>query len=713
MVFQNFLDKFMASPFAQYKGEQIQPINILPYTAQNAEMMAKGIAAGIGGLGNVIAKYAEAKAERDELAQVAQSSVSQYVVQDLQNPEDKEAYKASDEAPQHSADLINLALKEGEGDVARGIAGMPISKLRAWANLDAKYEKKVQQTIENRFKQAAIDAEVKRINIAEDGMNLEKEKQRLSKEIADFNQRVGLSELGLKSVETGIRWNELNFRQKQAEEAKAQQDKDLAKREAMEKLVRDVQDTGSIPTSLKVNEQSTVLEEVGDIFAPDGSLIASNVMLRQGIEALGLNPSDVVTAEKAVAAKQVGADYGFNQVGKYLTQSDKFDIGAGFSGAVQNGYADAFIRNAFKQADAWSVEKTGKPLSGFERFFPQGIDGKIENPSKAFELAQQFLKNNQFVDYMKSRHGVSTVPEGAVFNKAFYTITGTQNYQTPVVREVTLNDYDKEKFRYEQLAKAAGGADKLPLSWTQYVLSQTDRFLPRSQIRMPDGTVVNVTKMGDKGNWMTDAQVLAASSTGGGAIDSKWKMDLITANNWLGQFEKPTDIGPMVIQFPKGGLEKFSGDWSTDYPVLKKGFEDVRLASQIANKMREFAKKGVLEKGLNPADREEFNQLVMRATTFRKHFLAGGQETEPDAQRLFEQIGALTNMTRLFSSDTHLKAIDAFEATIRDQVVANSRSAGFRVAVKGSQNKYNLEELVSKLEKETGVKSTPKPQKTK
>jgi len=703
----------MASPFAQYKGEQIQPINILPYTGQTAEMMGKGIASAFSGIGNAIAKYSEAKRERDTLADMVQGGVSKYVVQDLQNPEDKEAYKASDDAPAHSADLINLAIKEGDGDVARGIAGMPISKLRAWANLDARFEKQVQQETENRFKETALKTEIDRVKIAKDVQDLEKEKHNLSKQITEFNQRVSLSELGLRTSEVGLKWNDFKLKEKQAEEAKAEKDKELAKRDALEKLVKDVQDTGSIPTSLKVNEQSTVLEEVGDIFAPDGSLIASNVMLRQGIEALGLNPSDVVTAEKAVAAKQVGADYGLNQIGKYLTQNDKFDIKSGFSGAVQNGYTDQFIRNAFRQADAWSLEKTGKSLSGFERFFPQGIDGKIENPAKAFELAQQFLKNNQFVDYMKSRHGVQTVPDGAVFNKAFYSVTGTQNYQTPVVREVTLTDYDKEKFRYEQMAKAAGGADKLPMSWTQYVMSQPDRFLPRSTIKMPDGTTVNVTKMGDKGNWMTDAQILSASGTGGGTMDSKFKMDLITANNWLRQFEKPTDIGPMVIQFPKGGLESFSGDWNTDYPVLKKGFEDVRLATQIATKMREFARKGVLEKGLSPADREEFNQLVMRATTFRKHFIAGGQETEPDAQRLFEQIGALTNMTRLFSSDTHLKAIDAFEATIRDQVVANSRSAGFRVAVKGSQNKYNLGEIVSKLEKETGVKSTAKPQQTK
>ena len=670
----------MPSPFTKYTGEQIQPINILPYTAQIAETMGKGLAT----LGDVVGKYYQAQSERDELAQVVSGAVQQYVVQDLQNPEDKESWKADDNAPRHSADLINTALKEGDGDVARGIASMPMSKLRAWATLETKYQTDVQRGIENNFKQQADKNEKARIALAEENARLEKERN----QILAMN---AAAEAGIKAYEATTRAKEFEWKQQ-----------DRLKQEQIEKTIKDIQDVSSIPTSLKVKQQTTVLEDVGDIFRPDGTLIASGVKIQDTVKALGLDPSDVITAESAVQAKQIGADYAYDAIGKYLTQNEKFSTSSGFSGAVQNGYADTFIRNAFKQADSWSVQKTGKGLSGLERFFPNGIDGKIENPSKAFELAQKILKDPNFVDHIK-KQGVQTVPDGAVFNKAYYKVTGTTPTDVISEKEIPLTDMAREKMRFDEIARKAGGYDKLPMSWTQYVMSQPQKYLPTAQLQLGDGTVVNVVRTGKE--WATPESFRVNASA---LPETPAQADVKSADNWLRGFKEPINITPNIkVQFV-GGINEFKGKFSEDYPVINKGFEDIRLAEQLAEKMRAFAKKGIVEKGLSPADRDQFNQLVMRATTFRRHFIAGGQETEPDAQRLFEQIGALTNLTRLFSSKTHLMAIDAFEATIRDQVVARARNSGFRVAVSGPKEKYDLAKIVSDLEKETGVKSTPK-----
>lgn len=685
----------MASPFSQYKGEQVQQINILPYTGQTAEMMGKGIASALGGLGTAIAKYSEGKRERDTLAEVVQNSVSKYVVQDLQDPEDREAYKASEDAPEHSAKLINDALKEGDGDLGRGIAGIPLSKLRAWASLEQKHEQAVQRDTENRFKADALALDRAKAEFAktvEDNRKTqEADRLAFEKKRAEDAKRAANRAYKLQEGDLTLRQNQYEDQKKKAEQE-----------EKLKAFVREAQDVSGIPTSLTVKDQTTVLEEVGDIFDANGELIASGVQIRDALPALGLDPKDVVTADTALRAKTVGKDYAFNAVGKYLTQNPKFDLASGFSGAVQNGYAESLIRNVFKQADAYSKEKTGKGLSGIDRFFPQGVDGKIEAVSKAYALAEKLMQDGNFVDYIK-KQGVPTVPEGAVFNKAYYEITGTQPMERTIVNEVILTDKGIAKARYDQLAKAAGGAGKLPLSFTQLLMLQPDKFIPSAQIQMPDGSVVNVIKSGDK--LIPESQFMTGQ--GRGLPETKAQFDMQSADNWLRQYEKPTDIGPLTVQFA-GGLNAFRGDWDKDYPVLKKGFEDVRLAADIASKMREFAKKGVLEKGLSPKDREEFNQLVMRATTFRKHFIAGGQETEPDAQRLFDQIGALTNVTRLFSSESHLKAINAFEATIRDQVVANARGANFRVAIKGSGTKYDLKKVVSELDKDLGSQKPAK-----
>lgn len=681
----------MASPFAKYTGEQVQPINILPYTAQIADTLRQGGAS----LAKGIERYRASQEERDQLAEVASGIIGKYVEQDLQNPEDRESYKASDNAPEHSAKLINEALKEGDGDVGRGIAGVPLSKLRAWASLEQRHEQAVQRDTENRFKEQTIQLERDRAAFAKTVEDNRKTQE--AERLAFEKQKAEDAKAAAARVST-VSEGDLDLRKIQWE---AKQ-KEAADQKKTEEFAREAQDVSGIPTSITVKEQSTVLEEIGDIYDQQtGELIAGGVQIRDALPALGLDPKDVVTADTVLKAKTVDKNYAFNSVGKYLTQNPKFDLASGFSGAVQNGYADTLIRSVFKQADAYSKENTGKGLSGIDRFFPQGVDGKIENVSKAYALAEKLMQDGNFVDYIK-KQGVSTVPEGAVFNKAYYEITGTQAMERSVVREIPLTDKAIAKARYDQLAQAAGGANKLPLSFTQILMLQPDKFLPSAQVQLGDGSVVNVTKFGPQ--YKTDSDIIGNKS---GLPETKAQLDIQSANNWLNQYERPTDIGPMTVQFA-GGINAFKGDWSVDYPVLKKGFEDARLASNIASKMREFAKKGVLEKGLSPTDREEFNQLVMRATTFRKHFIAGGQETEPDAQRLFDQIGALTNITRLFSSESHLKAINAFEATIRDQVVSNARGSGFRVAIKGSGSKYNLKQIVSELEKDTGTKTTTK-----
>jgi hypothetical protein len=699
----------MASPFAKYTGEQVQPINILPYTAQIADTLRQGGAS----LAKGIERYRQSQAERDQLAEVASGIVGKYVEQDLQNPEDRESYKASDNAPEHSAKLINEALKEGDGDIGRGIAGVPLSKLRAWASLEQRHEQAVQRDTENRFKEQTIQLERDKgifAKTVEDNRKAqEAERLALEKKKAEDAKRASLRTYKLQEGELKSRkeqW-EADSLIRKAESSRMTEQWDAKKKEAEEAkkvdaFAREAQDVSSIPTSITVKEQSTVLEEIGDIYDQQtGELIAGGVQIRDALPALGLDPKDVVTADTVLKAKTVDKNYAFNSVGKYLTQNPKFDLASGFSGAVQNGYADTLIRSVFKQADAYSKENTGKGLSGIDRFFPQGVDSKIENVSKAYALAEKLMQDGNFVDYIK-KQGVSTVPEGAVFNKAYYEITGTQAMERSVVREIPLTDKAIAKARYDQLAQAAGGANKLPLSFTQILMLQPDKFLPSSQVQLGDGSVINVTKFGTQ--YKTDADIIGNKS---GLPETKAQLDIQSADNWLRQYERPTDIGPMTIQFA-GGINAFRGDWDKDYPVLKKGFEDVRLAANIASKMREFARKGVLEKGLSPQEREEFNQLVMRATTFRKHFLAGGQETEPDAQRLFEQIGALTNITRLFSSESHLKAIDAFEATIRDQVVANSRSANFRVAVKGSGTKYDLKKVIKELEDDLKTRKSDK-----
>ncbi len=658
----------MPSPFQKYQSEQIQQINILPYTQAMADQSANAIAGFGKTLGDAIERYGQTQQERDELAQVAQSELSKWVVPDPANSDDKDRFKASEDAPQHAAELINLALKEGDGDVARGMAAVPMSKLRGWYNADTRYQKAVQIETENKFK------------------NRELSLRKDANEVAKAAQALAKKEYDLRKAEA---------------DRKAQ---DIKDEKAKLELFKKATDLSGVPSSLQVKNDTTALTEIGDIFDKNGELIASNVMIDQAIEALKLDKKDIVTQAQAIAATKLGEDYKYQVTGKYLTQNDKFNPSATFGEAVQNGYADALIRNAFAQANAWSLQNTGKPLSGTEVFFPRGLNGEISSPSKAYEVASKYIKNPQFLEYMR-KQGVNMIPDGATFNKAYYTVTGTEPYTTTAIKEIPLTEAGRLKIRYDAIAEAAGGADKLPLSLYQIMAMQPDRFIPSAEITMPDGSVQRVYKTGK--DWVSASSVVGLSDAGNPT--TKAGLDLLTADNWLNQFRNPKQFGNITVQFV-GGVNKFAGKWDEDYPLLKQGFTDVEQTGKLANEMRAYVNKGILSKVMDVEARNMFDSLVMRATTYRKYFIAGGQETENDALRLFDIVGAM-NAQRMVFKDAHLKAINAFEAIIRDKVVGQARQNNFRVAVNKGAEKFDLKKIIADVEAENAKQGLNTPSK--
>jgi hypothetical protein len=659
----------MPSPFQKYQSEQVPQINILPYTQAMAEQNANAIAGFGKNLGDAIAKYGQAQQERDELAQVAQSELSKFVVPDPANSDDKDRFKPSEDAPQHSADLINLALKEGDGDVARGMAAVPMSKLKGWYNADTRYQKAVQVETENKFK-------TRELNLRKDANAVAKAAQDLAKK------------------EYELRKADADRKAQDAKEEKAKLD-----------LFRRTTDLSGVVTSKDVDEVIPVFEEVGDIWGKDGELIASNVMLQDGMKALGLKPTDVVTEAQAIAARTEGTGFKHNAVGKYLTQNDKFNFQAGFSEAVQNGYAESYIRNAFRQANAWSVENTGRELTGLESIFPRGLDGEIQNPAKAYELAVKYAQNPQFVDYIK-KQGVNVIPDGAAFNKAFYTVTGKQEYGSKtVVHKMELKEAERLKIRYDAIAAASGGADKLPLSLYQIMAMQPDRFLPSAEITLPDGSTQRVYKAGK--DWVSSTSLVGLGESGTPTTEAG--LNIASADKWLRNFNKPQTFGNVTVQFV-GGINNFAGKWSDDYPLLKQGFTDVEQTGKLANEMRQYVGKGLLSKVMDVEARQRFDSLVMRATTYRRYFIAGGQETEPDAQRLFDIVGAM-NTSRMVFKDSHLAAINAFESILRDKVVGQARQNGFRVAVNKSGEKFDLKKIIKDVEADNAKQGLTTPTK--
>lgn len=662
----------MASPFSKYTGEQIQPINYLPYTGEMARQRYEAIS-GLGkGLAEAIKNYQQTKQERETMADVAAGVISNFVTQDFQNPEDKTVYMAKPDAPMHHQDLIKEALKAGDGDIGAGLAAMPVSKLRAWNALHAKYESDVRFETEVALKRGGLNIQEQdlafRRQQAKDDLEFRGKQAKALEEQQKEENRLKAQALSIQRKE---------FKQKQREAKKA---------EAQRELVSEIDSQEVSPFGTLV-QQITVTQRVGDIFDTDGNLIVRNVDIEDAIEALGLPRDKVLTKEDAsktiISRQEEIQDFAIQKVGSYFAGGNPtFSLKDDFPTAVQKGYAEQFIRTSFKQANALSVKLYGKELEGLGAYFPEGLEGRMVNGTGAFALAKKFASKPQMVDEVK-KQGINVVPENIAFDKLY--VTSVQSEKQIVKEEKTevpLDDLAVFKARYDALQ--AKSNKRLPFSFEQLVDTLPSRFVRVSQVRMGDGTVQRVIRNG------TQIAPVSSLRQSADAATTQAQFDRQSQDLWVRRFNKPVKVGPLTIQ-SKGGAESFAGDWKTDYPLLTKGLEDISQISSIANEMRKFVNKGPLQKVLDAQGMKRFEDLVARAKTFRTNFIATGQETEADNERLTNIVGGF-DVKRLAFKDVHMQAIDAFEQIVRDKVTARFRNANFLVDV-GQAKRYSQAEI--------------------
>jgi hypothetical protein len=690
----------MASPFSKYTGEQIQPINILPYTGEMARMQYEAIS-GLGkDIGEAIKGYQAARDERETMAQIAGGVIGDFVEQDLQNPEDKAVYRPKVDAPRHHSDLIKEALKNGDGDIGVGLASMPITKLRAWSALHTKYEQDVKNTAELELKKRGVAVEEDRIQLA-----------REQAQIAAMNESARLA------LENYYRNENLNI-------AKQNADIEKWKTEQAKKAIADQQEKDAAlleigneqaPSTIPVTERVTTVNAVGDLFDPKtGDLIVSNVDLKDAIGALGLREDQVITQEQALVLKQQSENYATNQVGKFMTGSQVYDAADTFTTAISKGYAEKFIRETFRNAINRG-EEAGQPLQNWEIFFPNGLDGKIASPEKAFDTAKKFVNFPQFTDYMRKK-GVQTIPDGAVFDKTFIkTVTGEYTSTQSVTKNFELKEEARELYRYNAVAaRFAQAGKKMPFTWNQYKDMFPNRFIPSVEVTLSDGTTQRVFQNGQKGWVPEQAFVGVGASDGKGSLSDK---EVMNADNWLKGLNKPITFGNFTVQFaptdnvPEAGyfgINDFKGIFKEDYPILRDGFQEAQRISQIASEMRQIVKgTNFVQKMLSPEVTRRFEQLRLTAETMRKYFIAGGQETDKDNERLRTVLADL-NFWNAFKPETHMKAIDAMEAIVQSRVFNVARNAGFRVKTSRTVNapdSATIKKLADELEQITKKKT--------
>ena len=105
--------------------------------------------------------------------------------------------------------------------------------------------------------------------------------------------------------------------------------------------------------------------------------------------------------------------------------------------------------------------------------------------------------------------------------------------------------------------------------------------------------------------------------------------------------------------------------------------------NDIANRMIEMTKAPITDKVL-PEWRKEFSNLNLRAQTFRKHFIASGQETDKDNARLLDLL-ADADLWNTLHPDTHRKIIENFRTIINNKVIGTATQAGFTIKLKNQK----------------------------
>jgi len=148
----------MASPFQKYQGEQVQPINILPYTGAMAENTIKAFSEIGKEIGSSINYNKQKAEEKKKAAYIANGVIQRYIEQD--GPEDdatgEVTYKLSDTAPSHIKDLYSKSQKQPDG-----VEGISTTDLMGFLTLEQKHQEERQRDIENNIKERGIGIQEK------------------------------------------------------------------------------------------------------------------------------------------------------------------------------------------------------------------------------------------------------------------------------------------------------------------------------------------------------------------------------------------------------------------------------------------------------------------------------------------------------------------------------------------------------------------------
>ena len=647
----------MPSPFAKYTGEQVQQINILPAVAQMSESLRKGISDFGQGVGGAISGYRKEKEEHDIMAQSAYASAVKYLKQDERDDSGRGDFEIDPTTPSHTALIIKEAFKEGGNDYSnpenaiKGLAGMSTSKLRAWMGDEQKYKVEKQQELDNTIK----------------GRDMTLRENQFAQALSAQKSEDAFKERQLSILEA---------------KGKREADEDNRNR-ATQKALIDIEQA-VVPTTAIGNSKVVTKHRIGNLWSKTGELLAFETDIESVMAQNGLKNSDVITKETHEAQIKVYDDYPTHSSAQYFagTTDDKVPFNPELPLRDNqelhrnNGATEKFIRNAFKMGTELESPALRQQASVF---FPEGFSGPISNMNGAYAMAKSIVKTKQVQERLAKNYGVSMVPNGAIFDKAYVDVTGSQETVTDTRIELPIHPDDQERARYNSVAKIMGA--NMPFSFDQFkVLNVGNRI---NWTRDGLGNKVVLIGKGSANEKYVPYNSLSAPVSAE-SPKTQFEQNKLGTNNWL---QKHSGKGVHYGSKGSGLTLVYNGNIDTatspnpieDSQFVSEGMGPVVDIRRIGGEMKSMINSaGFVEKNLSIAYNQRYENLSLQAQTYRKYFIASGQETDKDNARLTTMVTD-NSFLKTFTPKEQIEIITAMEQIIANKVLGRFTSMGGKV----------------------------------
>lgn len=644
----------MASPFQRYQSEQVQPINILPYTQAMAEQTQKTIA-GVGkDIGGALEKYNQTQEERKQMAMVTSSLIEENLETVMDEVSQDDVTRLKETAPSHIKDIYKKAEKQGNGDWRVGLSGLGNTDFKAFATLAQKYD------VDEKVKQAKyVDSEKLRID-------------QLNAETSRTNAETNAQQVAIQTARF-----------------KAEQDA-IKEQKRLADLATGIQQT-VVPDTEAIFDINKKTVEKTSLYTADGTLLNDDVNapdVNAELAQYGIKPEEVVNETEAERQFKEQADYPVLATTRWLAGSDKFDVRADFDKARQQDpiAVDRFIRETLKQATYSDPNLKNNP--NIVKFFNGGdVEGSLKEgeglKAKAFRMAQALAVSPEMRKWGASQ-GVQLIPPVAKIAKAYIKVTGKVETESRVLRQVEIGERRQEEMRYDafRLAYEKGGK-VMPFSKGTYMATQGHRFFPR--VQNIDGTYsVVIGNMNGNPKVVPESQ-LAMFGTEGPPAGAQVSLQEQQQTNFLEGFAKPVEVAKGEFWQFKGGARQWRGDFAKNADILTTGVYDMQSINKIADQMIVMQKTGgKLEKILSPSWKKEYDNLNRQAQTYRRYFIATGQETEPDNARLSD-ILADRELFDSLNPELKIKIIEGFRQIVADKVRGAWKAGGGTIKMAGER----------------------------